>query len=152
MARWSIAQNPLLLPWDQPCNVLGNFYKRLTYCQQKNLSASPPGYMCISQGYTGMLWRSLAMWKHLFVVLLVPLAGHAGAVDCTDASGAPSDNSAPCKIHDIVPLCGSSFYVCDWVGDGNRMTLGASSCLISRQPLFDHYLPDAFYPTLLTIV
>lgn len=51
--------------------------------------------------------------KTRFVVLLVPLAGHASAVDCTAALGTPSDNSTPCKIHDIVPLSGSSFYVCD---------------------------------------
>lgn len=38
MAGWSIAQNPLLLSRDQPCNVLGNFCKGLTYCQQRNLS------------------------------------------------------------------------------------------------------------------
>lgn len=38
MAGWSIAQNPLLLPRDQPCNVLGNFCNGLTYCQQRNLS------------------------------------------------------------------------------------------------------------------
>lgn len=37
MAGWSIAQNPLLLSRDQPCNVLGNFCKGLTYCQQRNL-------------------------------------------------------------------------------------------------------------------
>lgn len=38
MAGWSIAQNPLLLPGDQPCNVLGNFCNGLTHCQQPNLS------------------------------------------------------------------------------------------------------------------
>lgn len=39
MAGWSIAQNPLLLPGDQPCNVQGTFCKGLIYCQQGNLSA-----------------------------------------------------------------------------------------------------------------
>lgn len=40
MAGWSIAQNPLLLPGDQPSNVQGTFCKGLIYCQQGNLSAS----------------------------------------------------------------------------------------------------------------
>lgn len=68
-------------------------------------------------------------------------------------------NASECKIHDIVSLFVSAFTgalnICDSAADGNRMTLGAwhiSVPVIFRQPLFDHYLPDAFYPTLVTIV
>lgn len=64
-----------------------------------------------------------------------------------------------CKIHDTVSFFVSAFTGAlnrsDSAGDGNRMTLGAryiSVPVIFRQPLFDHYLRDAFYPTLVTIV
>lgn len=53
MAGWSIAQNPLLLPRDQPCNVLGNFCNGLTYCQQRNLS----GFYMKTQVYLTRLRR-----------------------------------------------------------------------------------------------
>lgn len=94
---WQVGQLPRTHypppPRDQPCNVLGNFSKRLNHCQQKNLSAFTSGCESVSQGYAGMLWRSVTIWNHL-----VPFACHAVVLDCTDAFWTSSATSAPCKF------------------------------------------------------
>lgn len=105
MAGWSIAQNPLLLPRDQPCNVLGNFSNRLTHCQQKGFT---PGHiMCISQGYTGGWWRSENIWKRLLCSVTCSVyisCSCPGLQSCISYT-----LSAACKIHDIVLLFASAF-------------------------------------------
>lgn len=110
MAGWSIAQNSLLLPRDQPCNVLGNFCNRLTHCQQKSPQVLHQDSSCASHKVTQAGDEGVRTPENaFFAALLVPFAFHGVVLDCRAALCTPSANSSACKMHDIVFLFVSAF-------------------------------------------